>query len=369
MADNLTTQSTTPATVPSASVIATDDVTGVHFQKVKLDVGGDGVSVPATGDGTNGLDVDVTRVQGTVTVDDGGSTLSVDDGGGSLTVDGTVGVSGSVAVTGAFYQATQPVSGTVAVTGAYQATQPVSLATAPTTPVTGTFWQATQPVSGTVGVTGVATAANQLPDGHNVVVTSAPTTAVTIATMPTTPVTGAFYPATQDVNVTGNAIGLATAAKQPVLGTAGTASTDVITVQGISGGTAQPVSISSGSITLVPATSGGLTISKTVSAASTNATVVKASAGQLYGWVITNTNTAARYVKFHNSATTPTAGSGVVLSLMIPGNSAGSGQVAAEFSMGIPFSTGIAFTTVTTAPDAGSTGISADELIVNLFYK
>jgi hypothetical protein len=127
MADNLTTQSATPATVPSASVIATDDVTGVHFQKVKLDVGGDGVSVPASGDATNGLDVDVTRVQGTV------------------------------AVTGTFYQATQPVSGTVAVTGAYQATQPVSLATAPTTPVTGTFWQATQPVSGTVTATGPLT--------------------------------------------------------------------------------------------------------------------------------------------------------------------------------------------------------------------
>lgn len=141
MADNLTTQSATPATVPSASVIATDDVSSVHFQKVKLDVGGDGVSVPASGDATNGLDVDVTRVQGTVTVGDGGGTLSVDDGGGSLTVDGTV------------------------------------------------------------GVTGVATAANQLPDGHNVVVTSAPTTAVTIATMPSTPVTGTFYPATQPVSM------------------------------------------------------------------------------------------------------------------------------------------------------------------------
>lgn len=41
----------------------------------------------------------------------------------------------SVAVTGTFWQATQPVSGTF-----WQATQPVS----------GTFWQATQPVSGTV---------------------------------------------------------------------------------------------------------------------------------------------------------------------------------------------------------------------------
>ena len=50
----------------------------------------------------------------------------------------------SGAVTGTFWQATQPVSGTF-----YQTTQPVSLATAPTTPVTGTFWQTTQPVSGT----------------------------------------------------------------------------------------------------------------------------------------------------------------------------------------------------------------------------
>lgn len=37
---------------------------------------------------------------------------------------------------------------TTAVTGTFwQTTQPVSLATAPTTPVTGTFWQSTQPVS------------------------------------------------------------------------------------------------------------------------------------------------------------------------------------------------------------------------------
>ena len=69
MADNLTTQSATLATVPDASIIATDEVASAHYQKIKLDVGGDGVSIPATGDATNGLDVDVTRVQGTVTVD------------------------------------------------------------------------------------------------------------------------------------------------------------------------------------------------------------------------------------------------------------------------------------------------------------
>lgn len=96
-----------------------------------------------------------------------------------LTVSGTVGISGTVSgtffqatqpvsiasmpstpVTGTFWQATQPVSGTVtvgnaslAVTGTFfQATQPVSIASMPSTPVTGTFWQATQPVSGTVAV-------------------------------------------------------------------------------------------------------------------------------------------------------------------------------------------------------------------------
>ena len=42
---------------------------------------------------------------------------------------------------------------TTAVTGTfYQSTQPVSMATAPTTPVTGTFWQATQPVSLAAGL-------------------------------------------------------------------------------------------------------------------------------------------------------------------------------------------------------------------------
>jgi hypothetical protein len=99
------------------------------------------------------------------------------DSSGNLLVAGATTIGGSVAVTGTFWQATQPVSGTVAVTGTFwQATQPVSgsvsvsnfPATQPvsgtvavtgtfwqtTQPVSGTFWQATQPVSGTVAVTG-----------------------------------------------------------------------------------------------------------------------------------------------------------------------------------------------------------------------
>lgn len=65
MADNLTTQSATPATVPASSVIATDDVGGVHFQKVKIDVGADGASAPLS----NSNPVPVSDAGGSLTVD------------------------------------------------------------------------------------------------------------------------------------------------------------------------------------------------------------------------------------------------------------------------------------------------------------
>lgn len=57
-----------------------------------------------------------------------GVAIPITDNSGSITVDGTVGISGSVAVTGTFWQATQPVSGTF-----WQATQPVSIAATVTT--------------------------------------------------------------------------------------------------------------------------------------------------------------------------------------------------------------------------------------------
>lgn len=55
--------------------------------------------------------------------------------------------------------------------------------------------------------------------------------------------------------------GAATAAKQPALGTAGTASTDVITVQGIASGVAQPVS---GTVTANIGTAGTLALDATL---------------------------------------------------------------------------------------------------------
>lgn len=82
MADNVTIPASGTGT--ATPVVATDDVAGVHFQKMKLDVGGDGATVPATGDVTNGLDVDVTRVSGTVTIS---GTVTANAGTGTQAVD------------------------------------------------------------------------------------------------------------------------------------------------------------------------------------------------------------------------------------------------------------------------------------------
>jgi hypothetical protein len=138
----------------------TIDKTGVKTQVVTLDVGGAGAESLVAG---------TVPVSGTVAVTGAyQATQPVSDAGGSLTVDGTVGVSGTVTVdgsgvtqpvSGTFWQATQPVSGTVAVstinsvapafgTGVRGATvQRVTVATDDSVPVTGTFYQATQPVS------------------------------------------------------------------------------------------------------------------------------------------------------------------------------------------------------------------------------
>ena len=101
-----------------------------------------------------------------------------------------------------------------------------------------------------------------------------------------------------------------------------------------------------------------------VSAASTNATVVKASAGRLLGFVLTNNAASKVYVKFHNQTTTPTAGSGVVRSFGIPAG----GTLAFSLEGGIAFSTGIALTTVTGAADSDGTAVAANDIVGDVFF-
>lgn len=105
---------------------------------------------------------------------------------------------------------------------------------------------------------------------------------------------------------------------------------------------------------------GAASASNFVAAATANPTVLKGSAGRLLGFSLTNNATAVRYVKFHNSATAPTAGAGVVQTYGIPPNG---GAVSIHFPGGLGFGTGISITTVTGAAAADTTAVAANDIV------
>ena len=109
----------------------------------------------------------------------------------------------------------------------------------------------------------------------------------------------------------------------------------------------------------------GSTIYHAVSAGSTNLANIKASAGRITGWVIYNNADYPVYVKFHNTASTPTAGSGVVYTV---GIQSGTSQFWDDDD-GIAFSTGIGISITKAITDADTTAILANDCVVNVHYK
>lgn len=101
-----------------------------------------------------------------------------------------------------------------------------------------------------------------------------------------------------------------------------------------------------------------------VAAATTNAANLKATAGRLLGYQLANTTASWRYVKFHNSATAPTAGVGVFLTVGIAPN----GVAILALEGGIGFSAGIGITCVTGAADADATATAANDVVGDIFF-
>lgn len=201
-------------------------------------------------DGTNAQMLSVTSA----------GAVNIADGGNSITVDGT------------FWQATQPVSiatmPSTPVTGTFwQATQPVSIATMPSTPVTGTFWQATQPVSGTVSAN--ATLAAETTKVIGTVNIAASQTLATVTTV------GAVTAITNALPAGTNAIGKLAANSGVIIG----------------------------AVEMAPATTNVPTNATTTAYATS--LIVKASAGTLYTITGYNSKTTAQFIQVHDSATLP----------------------------------------------------------------
>jgi hypothetical protein len=250
---------------------------------------------------------------------------------------------------------TQPVSGTVTASGPLTDTQlrasavPVSLAAAPSTAVTnaGTFAvQDSEKVADNAGFTDGTTKVQ--PAGFIFDETAGTALTENDAAAARVDSKRAQVLVLEDATTRGQRATVSAANALKVDGSAVT----------------QPVSGTVTSNLAASASATGFSKSHLVSAATTNATNVKASAGKLHGWYIYNSNAAARKVAFHNTAGTPTAGSGVTDSLVIPPASAAN----AFTETGIAFSTGIAFTTVTDLTDAGTTAVGASDLVINLWY-
>jgi hypothetical protein len=101
-----------------------------------------------------------------------------------------------------------------------------------------------------------------------------------------------------------------------------------------------------------------------VATADTNAINVKASAGRLYGWSFYNTTSTAKFLKFHNTAGTPTAGAGVIRTVGIPPN----GNAELFLGVGHFFATGIGISITGAAADADTTALAAGDVVGEVWF-
>ena len=315
-------------------------------------------------------------VSGTVTVTDGAGALNVicDSGCGSgdgIIRDGAGDTTQANVSSGRLHVdgsgVTQPISGTVTVTdGAGPLNVIVDSSALPTGASTlaeqQTQTTALQLIDDTVATDGAATPTKGIliagQDGTNAQTIKTDTSGelqVDVLTLPS--VTIGTFPDNEPFNVA-QINGVA-----PLMGAGNTGTgSPRVTIA-----TDQPTLTNTfGNVGEVPITSGGLSISRTVSGASTNATSVKASAGQVYNIQVSSVNAAARYLHLYNTAGAPTCNASIISTHIVPGNTAGAGTNIV-LAPGVAFGTGIGFC-LTTAVD-GTGSVSANEHVVMISYK
>jgi hypothetical protein len=101
-----------------------------------------------------------------------------------------------------------------------------------------------------------------------------------------------------------------------------------------------------------------------VATADTNAVNVKASAGRFYGLSFYNASAAAKYVKLHNTAGTPTAGTGVIRTFGIAPNASRD----VFLPIGHFFATGIGMSITGAAADADTTALQAGDVVGEVWF-
>lgn len=118
-------------------------------------------------------------------------------------------------------------------------------------------------------------------------------------------------------------------------------------------------------VEVCPNGGGGCTTYYLTSAATTNGVNVKASAGNIYSIIATNTNAAVRYLRLYNVAGAPTVGTTATFACFaLPGN----GGIVIPLANSLKFTTGIAISLTTGAADTNTGAVAADELKLVIGY-
>jgi hypothetical protein len=362
LADNTTLD---PGT--GGDTIATDDVSGIKYQRVKLVNGTLDATDAIPGDASNGLDVDVTRSA----LPTGASTAAKQPalgtaGSASADVLSVQGIASMTALKVDGSAVTQPVSGTVTATGPLTDTQlrasavPVSLASAPSTAVTnaGTFAvQDSEKIADNAGFTDGTTKVN--PVGY--ILDETPGTALTENDIAAARVDSkrAQVLTLEDATTRG---------QRAAISAAGRLSVDA-------SGVAVPVTDNSGSLTVdapvgtpvfstpTPSTTGGWSKIK-YAAQTTTKQAVKASAGTFGGYYIYNPNATVAYLQvFDVASASVTLGTTVPdMIFAIPAASAANIEITCGVNMATAIT--LACTTTATGLTAPTTGLD-----MTIFYK
>lgn len=116
------------------------------------------------------------------------------------------------------------------------------------------------------------------------------------------------------------------------------------------------------------ATAGGVTQFRRLATADTNLAAVKASAGRVYGYVISNQSAAAKFVRLYNKASAPVIASDnalILRTIMIPAG----GIAAYHVGMGLGgFTSGIAISATGAIGDTDTTALAANDLVIQIDY-
>lgn len=119
------------------------------------------------------------------------------------------------------------------------------------------------------------------------------------------------------------------------------------------------------SVVLKPEVTGGCLKAKVNAAATTNATVVKASAGQVFGGQFLNASAATAYLKIFNKATAPVLGTDIPVDII--GIPAG-GRVEISRPLGDAYTAGISYAITANPADLDATAVAASAVVGSFSY-